>query len=77
MSQQKHAIQIVNNKTCFEHTKELFNSKDIYIYKLNILSTAIFMHKVYNEAAPATFFELFQKVCHCFATRYLRCGLLG
>ena len=62
LSQQKHAIRIVNNKTYFEHKKELFNSlKILNIYKLNILNTAIFMHKVY-ETAPATFFELFQKV---------------
>ena len=37
LSQQKHKIQIVNNKTRFEHTKELFNSQKILnIYKLNI-----------------------------------------
>ena len=59
-SQQKHAIRIVNNKTRFEHTKELFNSQKILnIYKLNILNATIFMHKIYHEAATATFFELF------------------
>ena len=80
-SQQKHAIRIVNNKTRFEHTKELFNSQKILnIYKLNILNAAIFMHKVYNETAPATFFELFQKISYPYlqqgfqncATRYLK-----
>ena len=50
LSQQKHAIQIVNNKMCFEHTKEL-----------NILNIVTFIHKVYNKTTPATFFELFQK----------------
>ena len=45
LSQQKHAIRIVDNKTRFEHTKELFNSlKILNIYKLNILNTSIFMH---------------------------------
>ena len=34
MSQQKHAVRIVNNKTRFEHTKELFNlQKILNIYK--------------------------------------------
>ena len=70
-SQQKHAIRIVNNKTRFEHTKELFNSQKILkIYKLNILNAAIFMHKIYNETAPATFFELFQKVSHPYPTGF-------
>ena len=60
LSQQKHAIRIVNNKTRLEHTKELLSSQKILnLCKLNILNTAIFMHKVYDETAPATFFELF------------------
>ena len=71
LSQQKHAIQIVNNKTHLENSKELFNSQKILnIYKLNILNTAIFMHKVYNETAPATFFELFQKASHPYPTGF-------
>ena len=45
-SQQKHAIRIVHNKTKFEHTKELFKSTNVLnLYKLNILSIAIFMHE--------------------------------
>ena len=71
LSQQKHAIQIVNNKTRFEHTKELFNSQKILnIYKLNNLSAAIFMHKIYNETAPAKFFKLLQKVSHPYPTGF-------
>ena len=71
LSQQKHAIRIVNNKTRFEHTKELFNSQKILnIYKLNNLNTAIFMHRVYNETVPATFFELFQKVSYPYPTGF-------
>ena len=47
LSQQKHAIRIINNKTRSERTKELFNSQKILnIYQLNILNTAIFMHKL-------------------------------
>ena len=71
LSQQKHAIPIVNNKTRFEHTKELFNSQEILnIYKLNILNTAISMQKVYNETAPAKFSELFQKVSLPYPTGF-------
>ena len=71
LSQQKYANRIVNNKTRFEHTKELFNlCKILNIYKLNILKTAIFMHKVYNETAPATFFEHFQKASHPYLTKF-------
>ena len=32
LSQQKHAIRIVNNKTRFEHTIEHFSSEDIKPY---------------------------------------------
>ena len=36
LSQQKHEIRTANNKTRFEHTKEVFNSQKILnIYKLN------------------------------------------
>ena len=43
-SQQKHTIRIVNNKTKFKHTKELFKSANVLnLYKLNILSMAVFM----------------------------------
>ena len=28
------------------------------------------MHKVYNETAPATFFELFQKASHPYPTGF-------
>ena len=71
LSQQIHAIRIVNNKTRFEHIKELFNSQKILnIYKLDILSTAIFIHKVYNETAPATFFKLFQRVSYPYPTGF-------
>ena len=45
-SQQKHTIRIVHNKRKFEHTKELFRSASVLnLYKLNILSVAVFMQK--------------------------------
>ena len=45
MRQEKHAIRTVNNKTGFEHTKELFNlQKILNIYQLNILNPEIYMH---------------------------------
>ena len=71
LSQQKHTIRIVNNKTRLEHTKEVFNSQKILnIYKLNIINIAIFMHKVYNETARATFLELFQKFSYPYPTGF-------
>ena len=46
-SQQKRAIRIVHNKTKFEHTKELFKSASVLnLFKLNISSIAVFMHRV-------------------------------
>ena len=41
------------------------------IYKVNVLNTAILLHKVYNGTAPATFFELFQKVFYLYIFIYL------
>ena len=71
LSQQNHAIQTVNNKRRFEHTKELFNSQKILnIYKMNISN--IFMYKIYNATAPATFFELFQDVSHPYPTGFTK-----
>ena len=44
LSQQKHAVQIINNTTRFDHTNDLFKSQKILnIYKLNILSVAVFV----------------------------------
>ena len=44
-------------------TKKLFNSQNMLnISKLDILNTTIFMHKVYNETAPATFYKIVLEV---------------
>ena len=54
--QQKHAIRIVHNKTKFEHTKELFKSASVLnLYKLNILSIAVFMHRVHKKTTAPVF----------------------
>ena len=45
LSHKKHAVRIINNKTRFDHTYELFKSQKILnISKLNILSVAVFMY---------------------------------
>ena len=49
-SQQKQTIRIVHNKTKFEHIKELFKSANVLnLYKLNILSIAVFMNRVHTK----------------------------
>ena len=68
-SQQKHAIRIVD-KTKFEHAKKLFKStNEQNIYKLNILSVAVFMHGVHNRVSPPVFTGCFQKIFHLYSTR--------
>ena len=62
LSQQKYAIRIVNNKTRFEHTEELFNSQKILnIYKLNILNTAISCIKFIMRLLLQYFLSFFRK----------------
>ena len=44
LRQQKHAVRIINNRTGFDHAKELFKSQKILnICKLNILSVVVFL----------------------------------
>ena len=69
-SQQKHAIRIVHNKRKFEHTKELFKSASVLnLYKLNILSIAVFKHSVYTETSSPVFTGSFQRISHLYSTR--------
>ena len=69
-SQQKHAIRIVHSKTKFEHTKELFKSASVLnLYKLNILSIAVFMHRVHTKASPPVFNGSFHRIFHLYSTR--------
>ena len=48
-SQQKHALRLIHNN----HSKELFESYEILnVYKLNLLNTAVFMHKIKKQNCP-------------------------
>ena len=69
-NQQRHAIRIVHKKTKFEHTKELFKSANVLnLYKFNILSIAVFMHRVHTKTSPPVFTGSFQKIPHLYSTR--------
>ena len=59
LSQQKHAVRIINNRTRLDHTNEPFKSpKIVKIYKLNILSVAVFIYQIRNKTAPLTLFRM-------------------
>ena len=46
-------LLLVLNKNRFYHSKELFESCQILnVYKLNLLNTAVFMHKIKNRTVP-------------------------
>ena len=63
--QQKHALKIVYNKDRYYHTKELFGSCNILnVYKLNLLNTSIFMHKIKNGTDLAAFYTIFKMPSH-------------
>ena len=50
LSQQKHAVRIINKRTRLDHTNELFKSQKLLnIYKLNILSVAVSMYQIRTE----------------------------
>ena len=71
LSQQKHAVQIINNRTRLDHTNELLKSQKLLnIYKLNILSIAVFMYQIRNKSAPLTFSGSFQKISHGYPTNF-------
>ena len=71
LSQQKHAVQIINNRMRLDHTNELFKSpKILKIYKLNILSLAVFIYQIRNKTAPLTFLGSFEKVSHGCPTNF-------
>ena len=71
LSQQKHTVRIINNKTRFDHSNERFKSQKILnIYKLNILSVAVFMYQISNKTAPLTFSGSFEKICHGYPTNF-------
>ena len=68
---QKHALRLIHNKNRFYHSKELFESCEILnVYKLNLLNTAVFMHKIKNRTAPSSFLEKFEQPAHSYPTRF-------
>ena len=70
-SQQKHALRIVYNKDTYYHTKELFRSCSVLnVYKLNVLNTSIFMHKIKTGTGPAAFHTTFKMPSHSYPTRF-------
>ena len=55
-SQQKQALRIMCNKDRYQRTKKLFSSCGILnVYKLNLLNTSIFMHKIKRQRALQLF----------------------
>ena len=65
-SKQKHVLRILYNKDRYNHTKELFSSWNVLnVYKLNLLNTSIFMHKIKNGTA----LQLFIQPLRCLLTR--------
>ena len=70
-SQQKHALRIVYNKDRYYHTKELFRYCSVLnVYKLNVLDTSIFIHKIKTGTGHAAFPTTFKVPSHSYATRF-------
>ena len=71
INQKKNVVQITNIRTHFDHTNKLFKSQKILnIYKLRILSVALFMYQIRNKTAPLTFSGSFEKICHGYPTNF-------
>ena len=69
-SQQKRALKILYNKDRYYHTKERFSSCNVLnVYKLNLLNTSIFMHKIINGTGPAVFHTTFKMPSHSYWAR--------
>ena len=57
-SQQKYALRLIHDKNRFYHAEDLFKSCEILsVYKLNLLNTAVFMHKAKNRPTPLSLLE--------------------
>ena len=70
VSQQKHSVRVINNRTRFNHTNKFFTSQKILkIYKLNMSSVAVFMYQFRNKTASLTFSGRFEKLYHGFSTK--------
>ena len=61
----------MHNKDKYFHTKELFkNCNVLNVYKLNILNTSVFMHKIRTGSGPSSFGETFEIPSHPYPTRF-------
>ena len=53
-NQHKHALRLIHNMNKLYYSKEPFASCEILnVYKLNLLDTAVFMHKIKDGNAPS------------------------
>ena len=69
LSQQKHSVQITNNRTLFVLISELFKSqKMLNIYKFNFFSVAVFIYQFRNKTGSLTFSRNFEKIWHEYPT---------
>ena len=67
----KTYLRLIHSKNRFYHSKELFESCEILnIYKLNLLNTAVFMHKIKNRTVPSLFLEKYEQPSHSYSTRF-------
>ena len=70
-SHQKHALRLIHNKNRFYNSKELLESCEILnVYELNLLNTAVFMHKIKNRTALSSFLEKLEQPTHSYSTRF-------
>ena len=70
-SQQKHALRLLHNKNRFYHSKKLFESCEILnVYELNLLITAVSMHKIKQKTARSSFLDKFEKPSHSYLTLF-------
>ena len=70
-SHQNHDLALLHNKNRFYDFKELFEScETLSIYKLNLLNTPVFMHKIKNRTASSQFLEKFEQPSHSYPTRF-------
>ena len=70
-SQQKHDLRIVYNKDRYYLTKECFRSCNVLnVYKLNLLNTSIFIHKIKTGTGPAAFHTTFRMPSHSYPTHF-------
>ena len=72
-SQQKYSLRVIHNESGFCHSKELSGFCEILnVYKLNILNTAVLMHKIKSRTALSSFLEKIEQLAHSHPTRFSR-----